>query len=66
MMSSGLAKQDNRFVTLFLFTQAFDILLNCQLIRVISNSTRILSGFEADTWIQHITYCHSFQYPLKN
>ena len=42
MMSSGLAKRDNRIATsflfLFLFTEAFDILLDCQLIRDISNN----------------------------
>ena len=76
MMSSGFAKQDNRIVTLFLFIQAFDILLDCQLIRVIRNNNNNYSNnFEVDTWIQHITvlttmvlwplswvatYCHSF------
>ena len=75
-MSSGFAKQDNRIVTLFLFIQAFDILLDCQLIRVIRNNNNNYSNnFEVDTWIQHITvlttmvlwplswvaaYCHSF------
>ena len=39
LMSSGLAKRDNRIVTLFKFTQAFDILLDSQLIRVIINSS---------------------------
>ena len=37
-MSSILAKRDNRIVALFLFIQAFDILLDCQLIRIISNN----------------------------
>ena len=37
-MSSGLTKRDNRIVTLLLFIQAFDILLDCQMIRVISDN----------------------------
>ena len=39
MMSFGLAKRDNRIITSFLFTQTFDILLDCQLIRDISNNS---------------------------
>ena len=51
MMSSGLTKRDNRIVALFLFIQAFDILLDCQLIRVLSVITAIilLNNLEADT-----------------
>ena len=39
MMSPGLAKRDNRIVTLFLFTQAFDIL-----VRVVGNRNNNYSG----------------------
>ena len=57
MMSSGLAKQDNRFVTLFLFTQAFDILLDCNWSELSVIPTIIpLGNLEADTWIQQLHY----------
>ena len=77
MMSSGLAKRDNWIVTLFLLTQAFDILLDYQLIRVISNNNnnyfkQLLSWYLDSTHyiINHKgsqtsptarAYCHSFQ-----
>ena len=79
MMNSGLTKRDNRIVTLFLFTQSSDILLDCHLIRVISNSSNN-SSHNAATEIQHITllttkvlsllpwvaaYCHSFEIPTE-
>ena len=56
IMSSGLAKRDNRIVTLFLFVQALDLLLDCRLMRFFSNSNNNPSKrLEADTWIQHMT-----------
>ena len=71
MMSSGLAKRDNRIITVFLFTQTYDILLEGQLIRDISNSNNNYSkqfqGGRLDSTIHYIiNYKGSMTSPMNS